>query len=312
MINICLTAMAVSSIIFGGLRIEGTIDDLVGRYEAECPGGAECGLIRDELELQLYNDMRLLYRMREDVDRQTLHTAAAAKFPPLALLALRWMQVNPMDGDDVAAIAALQNPSAGVRSAALAMLGDRLPPRVKLLSEWILTEPYSREEDLVPDTVPDAWLLGFKPYPGARLERLASGNKRAFYTTPDAPEKVISVIGKGKKVLSSEQFYERVSEAIVPPDIDALQAEMEKMLTETDPEKLQAMQKRLEKMMQPQSSEVDVLTSLGPVMSRSGARVVILRETQAQSPDARPQATRVAAVFRDDALGATVILVPLE
>lgn len=310
--SIVLAAMAASAVVFGGARIEGTTDELVTRYETECPAAADCGLIRDELELRLYGDLRTLYRMGEEVDRQTLRTAAGASFPPLALLALRWMQSKPVDGDEVAAAAALDNSSASVRSAALVMLGDHLPPKAKRLREWILNEPYSQDDTLIPDTVPDADMLGFKPYPGARLERLASNRKRAFYTTPDPPDKVIGIVGRGRKVLGAEEFHERVSESIVPPDMDALQAALEKMLAETDPEKLAAMQKDMEKLMQPQSSEVDVLTSLGPAMSRVGARVIILREAPAQSPGAQPLAKRVAAVFRDDALGATVIFVPLE
>jgi hypothetical protein len=250
--------------------------------------------------------------MGEVVDRETLHTAAAAGFPQLALLALRWMRDQPMDGDDGAAAAALESRSAGVRSAALAFLGDRLPPEVQKLGDWILAESYSQDETLVPDTEPDADLLGFTPYPGAHLVRLASGKKRAFYTTSDPPDKVVAAIGKGKKILDAGDYYERVTEAITPPDMDALQAEMEKMMTETDPEKLEAMQAGLEKMMQPQSNEFELLSGVGQAMIHSEARVVILRETPSSSPGAPAQARRIAAVFHDDALEATVILVPLE
>jgi hypothetical protein len=222
------------------------------------------------------------------------------------------MQNQPMDGDDIAATAALESRSAAVRSAAFALLRDRPPPAVQKLGEWILIESYSQDETLIPDADPDAALLGFPPYPGAKLVRLASGKKRAFYTTPDPPNKVIATIGKNKTVLDIGDFYQRVSEAIVPPDVDALQAVLEKMMTETDPEKLAAMQAGLEKMMQPQSNGFELLSALGPVMSRSGVRVVILREAPSLPPGAPAQAKRIAAVFHDDALGATVILVPLE
>jgi len=313
MMNLLLAAIALSSVVIGGPRIEGTTDELVQRYEAECPGGIDCGLIRDELEFQLYNDLRLLYRLGEDVDQQTLYTAAAAKSPQLALLALRWMNNKPMDGDDKAVAAALESDSPAVRSAALALLGNRLPPEVKALGEWIVAESYSEDDALIPTPRPDADLLGFEPYPNARLVRLASGRGRAFYTTPDPPEKVIATIGKGKKVLDVNAFYQRISEAIVLPDMDKLMAEMEKMLAETDPEKQQAMQASIEKMMQPsQPRETDLLTVLGPVMSRGDARIIILRAVPGSTPDSPPQATRVAAVFHDDALKTTVILVPLE
>lgn len=64
--------------------------------------------------------------------------------------------------------------------------------------------------------------------------------------------------------------------------------------------------------MQPQSSEMDLLTGLGPAMSRDDARVVIMREQPTSAPGTPPQATRVAAVFHDLRPEATVILVPLE
>ena len=128
--NIVLAALAASFVVFGSPRVEGTVDELAARHETDCHGNADCGLIRDELELRLYDDLHMLYRLGEEVDCQTLHTAAAARFPPLALLALRWMQGKPMYGDDSAA-ATLENPSASVRRAALVTLGDRLPPGVR-------------------------------------------------------------------------------------------------------------------------------------------------------------------------------------
>jgi hypothetical protein len=313
--NVFVAATAAVLVIFSEPRVEGTLDELIARNEAECTSaqpGADCGAIRAELELRLYDDLRMLDRMGEDVDREAIRTAAAANFPQLALLALRWMEEDPVAGDDEAIALALENRSAAVRSVALRLLVDRLPARVKALREWILAQPNSQDEDLVPDADPDADLLGFSPYPGARLVRFASGKQRAFYTTPDPQQKVIATIGKGKTVLDYGSFLERVSAAIELPDYEAIGAELEKLLSETDPDKMAAAQEKAAALMAPQSQGSELAAAFSPLMNRSNAQFVILREQPAPTPDTLPRIKRAAAVFREDSLGITVIFVPLQ
>ncbi len=308
--NAVFAAATALFVIFGGPRAEGTLDELVARHETECTGerpGAECGAIAAELEVLLYGELRALYRMGAEVDRETLRTAAAAEFPHLALLALRWMGEKRAEGDDAAFVAALGNRSAAVRTAALRLLEGRVPPEVRALDAFLVTSSRGQDQDLVPDPDPDADRLEFAPYPGARLVRLASGRDRAFFTTPDAPDKVVATIGKGKKVLDVEALSERMN-AAVESQMEAMNAVMEKLAAETDPAKIEAEMKKLEASQEP---EGDPLAGLGLAIGRLDARFVILREKPPSKPGSPPKIVRAAAVFRDDALRATVILVPL-
>ena len=167
--NALFAIMTASLVVFGGPRVEGPLDELLARQQAECAGerpGPDCGLIRSELELRLYGDLRQLYRLGEEVDRDTLHTAAAANFPQLALLALQWMREKPVDGDNAAIARALDSRSPGVRSSALALLRDHPPAVVRLLGEWTSPARTRRMRIWCRTRIPMPTCWAFPPTPG--------------------------------------------------------------------------------------------------------------------------------------------------
>jgi hypothetical protein len=310
-----LFAILMSLVILGTPRVEGTDDEILARYEKECAvtsSNPECDALSDEIELMLYSDLRLLFRLGEEIDPDIIGVAVSARLPQLVLLGLYLMGAQPAAQDLGAILSALESSSPAVREEALSLLGDQAPAEVQSLAEWVYFGQDGEDDGLVPDAKPDADLLGFPPYPGARLVPLASGKTRAFFVTTAAPEKVIATIAKGHVVLESFELYERLNALMMPPEYEALVAELEQLLAAEEFERIPAIQAEMEEIMKPAAQVGVLMGDLGQAMLRPDARFVIVREKPAATMGATPAIGRIAAVFRDDNLDATVILVPLR
>ncbi len=310
-----LLALLMSLVILGTPWFEGTDEEILARHDAECAAanpGPDCGALRAEIELMLYHDLRLLFRMGAEIDPEVIEVAASASLPQLVLLGLNVMKTQPGTRDEAAILAALENPSPAVRQAAFALLGENTPASVKPLSQWVYFDSSGTDDGTVPDATPDADILGFPPYPGARLVPLASGKSRAFFVTSDAPEKVIATIANGKPVIETFALHERLSALMMPPEYEALMAKMEQLMTEADYDGITALNAEMDELMKTTAPVGELMGDLGQVMANPEARFVVLREKPASRPGGAPSIGRIAAVFYDSGLDGTVILVPLR
>jgi hypothetical protein len=150
----------------------------------------------------------------------------------------------------------------------------------------------------VPNDAPDSKSLGTIPYPGSSYSFATSRQDLAIYRTSDAPDKVIAHYAKGRRVLSGAELGELQKQKGGKKNDEAMaQAMMQAVMNGQDP---QAAMKQL--MDSAQAQSVDWTSGIEGAEGVVAPRYVVLGEA---GPQKVP--SRVVAIYRDDALGATAI-----
>ena len=288
-------------------RVNLPMPEIEKRFEAACVDGrwaADCPALRTEIELQLLGDLRGLLSQGTPLDRDLLRTAARGHFPPLVDFGLQQLQRIEAPADRDAVVAALEHPSPQVRLLAKSMMEQANDPWMEKQGRW--WQASGRSDDaLVPDVVPDLEALGLPALGDLRYRFFASGQRRAVFTTKVAPDQLLDLIAKGKKVLTGAQIGPKQQEA-AGASIQDLQKEIQAALARGDLDALQAIGKRAstlsETIVKAQES-----ASMKPVaeFTEDPAKVRYV-----QLPTKRAGAVPVtAALARDDAFGETVLVI---
>lgn len=318
-----MVTIALLLVLSSGVQTSGEPLDLeatAARYEAECAAdaaGADCDGLQAALEDLLFDCLVTLTDARVPVDRETVRVATRAQSPTLAAYALALLDAG-FGPDDVPYVrAALDSPYPQVRSAAIG------------LSKWFETEalraPTQRAREaladgysglksspLVPDLVPTAEALGAPLYPGARYSYLAGSRDRPVFLSADDPQKVTAFLAKGKPTFTAAEMTAAVDQrmaaeqaahdAAAEPAADDMATAMAQaaelmaaMNSGEDPMKaLQEMSEAKQAASHDWTSEITRLEGIDT------PRFVVVEEKNGV-------ATRVVAVFRDPAVGATAI-----
>lgn len=283
---------------------DGDIRATLARFEKEClgSGGAPCEALQAELERALFRDLTLIYLGGKDPDRRVLRVAARAQLPELAAFGLRRL-ARWRNGEDVPlAAAGLDSPYPAVRSAALELALALDQPQLLRLAERSRGARSGTGTGLVPMEAPDAKRIGMPVYPGSKYSFAASREDLAVFSTGDGPDQVIAHYAKGRRVLSGAELAGLRKQKGGRKNDEAMTAAiMQAVMSGKDP---QAVMKEV--MDSAQAQHVDWTHGIEGVEGILAPRYVVLEEA---GPQKLP--SRVVAVYRDQALGATAVAIRL-
>lgn len=283
---------------------DGDVRATLARFEKEClgSGGAPCEALQAELERSLYGELMVMYLGGKDPDRRLLRVAARAQLPELAAFGLRRL-ARWGNGEDVPlATAGLDSPYPAVRSAAMELARTLDHPQLQRLAERSRGAGTGTGTGLVPMEAPDAKRIGTSIYPGAKYSFAASREDLAVFSTGDGPDQVLAHYAKGRRVLSGAELTGLRHRKEGKKNDEAMTAAiMQAVMSGKDP---QLVMKEL--MDSAQAQHVDWTHGIEGVEGILAPRYVVLEET---GPQKLP--SRVVAVYRDQALGATAVAIRL-
>jgi len=273
----------------------------MARFERECLGGhgTSCETLQAELERTLFQELTVMYLGGKDPDRRLLRVAARAQLPELAAFGLRHLGRGQFAEDAPLAAAGLNSPYPAVRSAAGELARSLNNPQLqRLVARSQRSGDEGSKSGLVPMEPPHPKAIGASIYPGASYSFAASRPDLAIYTTGDAPDKVVAHYANGKRVLTGAALGELRKQKSGKKNDEAMAAEMmQAMMSGKDP---QVVMKQL--MESDQAKHVDWTRGIEGEEGVQAPRYVVLEEA---GPQKLP--SRVVAVYRDEALGATAI-----
>lgn len=210
------------------------VDEVLARYEKSCGGAStpECKRLQWQLEADLYGKLRALVAATgQGLEGEVLRVALEADTPQLKAFALRRLQGNVPPDLLPIVVAAVDNPYAMVREAALDVLRQVDQQRYGRYGE---RQRRSSPSYPVADTAPDAAALGGPVYAGARFRPVASNEEFALFSTQDAQDKVIAFYAKGnrKALTASELTAEQKKKVMTMSDPMAMMELMKKAQAE--------------------------------------------------------------------------------
>ena len=259
-------------------------------------------MLRTELEVDLYGDLRTLALARAPIDRDVLLVAAGARFPPLAELGLRRLEkiASPAERDVVAA--ALDHPSPAIRAQARRLLEEHGDPWMKAAARWWGGTGASGWDGLIPDPAPELARLGLRSADKLDYRYFASRPGRAVFTSRLPPDGVLSLIGRGRKSVTGAEV------AALP----AQQKAMETSMRDVERQMREAMAK----------GDFKKLSELGEAVARQvqslGSEAAAFRPEERFGDDPTVRYLRLddgkdrpiqAVVGRDAGLGVTVLVI---
>lgn len=270
-------------------------DEAIERYRQECNAhdhSPRCRVLRRRVEYLFLDALTSLRAAGEELDQQFYRVAARAENPHLAILGLRGLILvkGPISAEDEQLIVAgLDNPYGGVRRTVLE-LATNLPAVSTMWPRVVAADPYASSVitflDESHSSEPDPAVIRF--YPGARYRYFASDATRHWFTTPDAPGKVIAFLTPdGKQALTADALKAKTEADVQQTYMKAAMSGDETKLTEA-----------MQKMTAP--TDIDLATSFQDLTGSGEIRYITL------APD------HVIAVFTDDILHATSIVALLS
>jgi hypothetical protein len=267
-------------------------DEAIGRYRQECNAADQsphCHALRHRVEYLYLDSLLTLRRAGQTLDPQLYRVAARAENPALAIVGLRGLMLvkGPIAAEDQQLItAAMDSPYPGVRHTVMQFGGSI--PGVTELSPRIVSDPDAYADltflDDSRDAEPDTAVIG--SYPGARYRYFASDATRHWFTTRDAPEKVIAFLTRdGGEALTGDELKAK-------GDAEAQQAYMKAAMS-GDQDKIMEVMKQMAT-----ENGVDWARMLDDVSDTGEIRFIKLAPNH------------VVAVFADNVLHATSIVAP--
>jgi len=266
--------------------------EAIARYRQECNAAdrsPHCSALRRRVEYLYLDSLLTLRRTGQTLDPQLYRVAARAENPALAIVGLRGLMLvkGPITAEDQQLItAAMDSPYPGVRHTVM-KFGGRIPG-VAELSPRIVSDPDAYADltylDDSRDAEPDPAVIG--SYPGARFRYFASDATRHWFTTRDAPEKVIAFLTRdGGEALTGEELKAK-------GEAEAQQAYMKAAMS-GDQAKIMEVMKQMAT-----ENGVDWARMLDDVSDAGEIRFIKLAPNH------------VVAVFADNVLHATSIVAP--
>jgi hypothetical protein len=293
------------AMIIGGARLDLPPAEIQRRFAQECVDGrwaADCPVLRTELEVDLYGDLRTLAMARTPIDREVLLVAAGAGFPPLAEIGLRRLEKITSPAEREIVRAAADHPSPAIRAYARRLLEAHDDPWIKAAARWWGASGASGWDGLVPDTVPMPEQLGIVAADKFRYRFFASQRGRAVFTSRLPPEGVLALIGRGRQSFTGAEI------AAQPDHHKAAEASMKDVERQMREAMARGDFKKLEEISRGMAQQIEKLTT--------GAATIQSEPEFASDPAARylrlddgKGRPIQAAIGRDPALDATVLVI---
>ncbi len=205
-----------SAAILMGVTIDTSpMDELLNRWDTQCvDDSAEgCGALGASIEEGLVDLLRAVQRS-SGLDRQTIFDAAHAQSPQLKRLAMSLLY-NAQSAEEIEfALEAAEHPSSAVREAARQMLQGTDDPRWKAMERWWKSADSAQRNagstsGLVPDLDPRPEYFGVETLQGLRHRPYGSNASQVMFTTPEAADKVVERLAKGKTIMSNSRDMEK-------------------------------------------------------------------------------------------------------
>lgn len=273
---------------------------VMARFEQTClgPNGRPSPELQAQLEQALHQDLLLIELGGKTPERRVLRVAARAELPQLTAFALRRLARGARPDELDLALAGLESPYPAVRSAAAALAQALDHARLRLLLQRGGNLEAGTRSGLVPTHIPEARQLGAALYPRATYSFAASRADLAVFRTADTPDQVVAFFGKGRRVLKAAELRALRPSGGEDGDGEAQAAAMmQAVMSGKDPQALiREMQAGA------QAQQVDWTHDIEGVEGIAAPRFVVL---EAAGPRKLP--TKVVAVYRDEALGATAV-----
>lgn len=274
------------------------VEALRKKYAASCTPSSSsepCKQMRWKLEYALYTDLVLSMQDGQTPPPSAIEVGLNAETPQLRALAVQIAPHGP--GQMASAVAAIESPYATVRQEAANVIRSHGDDKQRRMLDRQASG--SRPEYPVADEPPDPARLKVKVYPGATYRYFASNDEEAYFSTPDAPDKVVGFYTQGGRKAYSASELKQAMKARAMGAMD--QSKM-----------IQIMQEAQAKGQDPTQAMMafqKTLAGLGsdPTRNFEGRQGIV-------SPRYIPaddMFSRVVVVFRDDLVGATGIAVPI-
>jgi hypothetical protein len=286
--------------------------DVGDRLVRECPGATmdtpRCKDLAAQVELLAIRELAFMNAAEAPMDKAFLREAAASPNGALRGLALTGMALAGLDkGDEPLIVDALSSEFPGVRAAAFELvprLSDAKYAKWQKRSyERTTNDHYRPPLAFVGQRMPSEKAIGAAAYPGASYVWFASGPKRAFFLTGDAPPKVIAFYANGGKRVRTLAELEAIKNQ-PPPQIDPMEM-MRRMRAGEDPKKMIAD-------LQANAGSASMTGQwIAGIKGEEG--IVDPRFVEVATLASTPQGVtpaRVVIVFRDEILGGTGIVIP--
>ena len=275
------------------------IRPVLARFEQECKGrgGPACEELQAQLERALYQELLVIELGGKDPEHHVLRVAARAQLPELAAFALRRLGRYGAAEDAPLAAAGLDSPYPAVRSAAADLARSVGDPQLRRLAGRGGLSNGGSKSGLIPSRIPEAQRLGTGLYPGSTYSFATSRAELAVFRTADSPDQVVAHFARGKRVLSGAELdATKQAKGGKKNDEEMAQAMMQAMMSGKDPQALIS-----EMQASAQAMNTKWTTGIEGVDGIVAPRYVVLEESPQKLP------TRVVAVYRDEALGATAV-----
>lgn len=290
-----MITLILGQAIYGIPPDEEDTSDLITRYESSCSGSStpDCKRLQWQLEGLLYADVRAYQNYTgKAVDPEVVVAALGADSPQLKVWGIRAAGSRPSPEATALLVEALEDPYPRVRDAALAALRQVDPKYAKYPDREARTDGPTDYPS--PNRVPAMANLGGPVYPGAKFRAFASSDRFAFFTTPDAVDKVLAFYATGGR--KAQTGAEMKADA------------QRKAQSMSDPQAMMAMMKQA----QAQGKDITTMmlerqkaaTAGMELMGYEGKPGVVTPKYVPLSDDG----SKRVLVFKDDSLGATSIV----
>lgn len=293
------------AMIIGGARLDLPPAEIQKRFAQECIDGnwaADCPVLRTELEVDLYADLRTLALARAPIEREVLLVAAGAVFAPLAELGLRRLEKigSPAERDVVAA--AIEHPSPAIRAHARRLLEAHGDPWMKAAERWWSGSNATGWDGLIPDPTPELLQLGLSSVDKLQYRFFASRPGRAVFTSRLPPEGVQALIGRGRKsVTGAEVAALPEQQNAVETSMRDVERQMREAMAKGDFKKLQEISNAIARQTQVFSSDAAQVRPEEEFADDPTVRYLRLDDGKGRPIQ--------AAIGHDAALGATVLVI---
>ncbi len=294
----------VIPIIVGAAIDNSPMDVLLQRWDQQCAKPTttvtpnNCGSLVASIELSLLSLLREI-RQNEPVPRAVLFNAAHAQFTQLKRYAMHALGSAQTPEEIDLALAATDHSAPAIRDAARTMLGSSNDPRWLAIQRWWKQDNNFKlsYQTLTPQVSPYPERYGVDSLEGLRHLPYASDAKSTFFTTPEAADKVIARLAKGKTIMANSEDVKKNSEKM-QMEFPKLQQEIMAAALSGDTKKIQEITKKI----------TDMQKNLMPAdpyainEDNTSTGILLRRDEKTMFP------TSVVRVRRDAESGLTVVV----
>jgi hypothetical protein len=294
----------VIPIIVGAAIDNSPMDALLQRWDQQCAKPTttatanNCGSLVASIELSLLSLLREI-RQDEPVPRAVLFNAAHAQFTQLKRYAMHALGSAQTPEEIEFALAATDHSAPAIRDVARTMLGSSNDPRWLAIQRWWKQDNNFKlnYQTLTPQVSPYPERYGVDSLEGLRYLPYASDDKFTMFTTPEAADKVIARLAKGKTIMANSEDVKKNSEKM-QMEFPKLQQEMMAAALSGDMKKIDVITKKI----------TDMQKNLMPAdpyainEDKASTGILLRRDEKTKFP------TSVARVRRDAESGLTVVV----